>query len=145
MHVMHEIGRPGSARHLCMHCADRVPQDARGDCYVNIGAVIISVGLVLFFLSIFADSLDIGGHRGFVARQAGILLLAITLLTAAAVIRIGTLATLGLLLLTIALLADYAGIAGHQGFGLRQVSGVCLACVLVAVGLRLGRSGPGVQ
>lgn len=138
VHVMHEVGRPGSVRHLCLRCADESedPDDARAS--LNHGAILIGIGLFILTTSILADSLRLGHGDGFGSWQVLALILALVVIACGSVLRISSLCVLGWCFLLLTLVADYAGLDGRDGFGIRQAAGTLIASLAIGAGLALG-------
>jgi hypothetical protein len=71
VHVMHEIGRPGSAHHFCMQCADGGQECASSRTLPSHGVVLIVIGflsvlgLSLLLASAGADGLGLDARFGF--------------------------------------------------------------------------------
>ncbi|GEM_PF-2734563 len=102
-------------------------------------AVLTVLGLYLLLLALLADQLRLGNTQGFGYQQwAGVLLAAVLLLTGA-LLRIPTLAVIGLLTGSLTLLADYLGLGRSPGFGGRQAIAAALGVLLLITGCLRGR------
>jgi len=52
VHVMHDIGKPGSSHHLCMRCADRREDDPRPGHGALVGFLTLATGVILRFFTV---------------------------------------------------------------------------------------------
>lgn len=148
VHMTHEIGQGPGVRHLCLDCAEWLddPVPAR-DQSVSRGAILVAVGAFTLILSLFADQLDLGREEGFGWKQYLAVTLGVVLVTAAAIVRVGTLLIIGGLFVIVVALADWLGLGSQAGFGLRQASGCLLGLALTLGGAvrarrRLNRASP---
>jgi hypothetical protein len=135
---MHEIGRPGSVRHLCLQCADGCEKHAEAPESPDHGVILVSIGLFLLTLSILADWFRLGHGEGFGSWQILALVLALIVIGSGSVIRVSALSVLGWCLLLVTLAADYVGLDGRDGFGIRQTTGLLVAGVTIGAGIALG-------
>lgn len=138
VHVMHEIGSPGSAHHFCMRCAEGCDDNLTQSDSLNHSAVLVVIGFFLLTTSILADWLQLGHRHGFGAWQVASMMLAVVVISSGALVRISSLSVLGLCLLLVTLAADYLGLDGRTGFGVRQTTVLVIACITIATGVALG-------
>lgn len=136
---MHEVGRPGSTRHLCLACAEAhdggAVQAERG---LNLSAVLVCVGAFGLFISVFADWLALGRSGLFGVWQLTGLAMGGVLLLTGAMVRILTVALIGLCVIVLTLLAEWVGLGTAPGFGVHQVTGTIISVLAILIGAVLG-------
>ncbi len=141
VHIRSEVAGQVVVRHLCLRCADVeenvVPPRERR---LNVPVVLITVGLLVLVISVFADPLGFGRSEGFGWQQwTGVALAAILALTGA-IMQIPTLLVVGLITGGVTLLADWLRFGSAEGFGWQQILGSALGAVLIAGALVVVRS-----
>lgn len=140
VHVTNDGGTGTHVRHFCLRCADAEETDgARGEPGLNRAAVLIAVGLLVLATSVLADVLKIGAGEGFGLWQRLGVLVAGLLVLMATLTRTLTLLVIGLITGAVTVLADWLGLAGTEGFGLKQMFGSAAGVLMVVMGLLLGR------
>jgi len=129
-------------QHLCMDCADaeelsesramrRIPRRLRR---VEIGAVLVVLGLFTLGLSALADVLQFGSSEGFGWRQGIGLLLAGFLVFSGLLFRALVFMVIGLSIGLLTLLADALAFGSSPGFGCQQVFGSFLGAGIAFLG-----------
>ena len=137
VHIRDERAGVTTMRHLCLTCVAE-EQDTRAlrqDRVLNHCAVVISIGLFVLGISLLADVLDFGSHKGFGWKQLTGMGVAGTLVLAGAVVRVPTVLVIGLITGALALLADWSAFGSSPGFGWQQTSGSLAGAALIAIGL----------
>lgn len=130
-------GRP-IMQHFCTECADArdqsqaPPRQKRG-----MSAVIITTGIFITCVSLFADRLGFGSSAGFGWRQQSGLILAGLLVLVGAVTRASTLIISGLSIGFLTVLADLLHFGNMPGFGWQQRLGTILGAAMILGGLTL--------
>jgi len=102
---------------------------------VNFSAVILCAGLIVLVLSLSADMLAFGKSEGFGWQQQTGLAIGASIFLIGAIVRVATLALIGLIAVVLALLADWLAFGSGSGFGAQQVAGVLLGTAILLVGL----------
>lgn len=133
-----ESGSPG-IRHLCLDCAEAQADLPHAEPGLNFSALLISVGLFVLAISVFAEVLGFGSDEGFGWQQLVGLTVAGVLVLSGATIRIPTIVAIGLMIGGITILADYMDIGGKEGFGYKQIIGAALGGLLALAGVLFGR------
>lgn len=139
VHISNGSGQVSLMRHLCLDCAAAEDALVPRERTLNLAALLIVVGLFTLAISAAADALHLGATANFGVRQLASTALALILVIAGAIIRIPTVAVVGIMMGSITLLADWLALGGRAGFGFKQTIGCMLGCVLIAVGLALSR------
>ncbi len=123
-------------RYLCLRCADdeELSRQKR-DASLNYSAILISVGLVSLFLSVFADWLGFGRSEGFGWKQDIGLVAAAVLVLTAAIVRIPTMLIIGVFTGALSILADLFQFGHERGFGWHQMMGTAFGIVLIGAGI----------
>jgi hypothetical protein len=131
-------------RHFCLACAEAEEMEAeQRDQYLNYGAILISVGLFVLVLSVFADWLAFGHPlSGFAWKQRTGVALAGMLILTAAVVQIPTMLVIGVLFGTLTILADLLAFGQAPGFGWQQTLGTVLGLLLLLTGISEARRRP---
>ena len=140
VHITDEDAFGNTVTHLCLECAAAEEQRPHArESELNHAAILTSVGVVVVLLSALADYLGFGSAGEFGWKQNSGIVLAIILMSIAAVMRVPTILVIGLLTGVITALADWTEFGSSPGFGIRQMLGVLLGIVLIALGCVVGR------
>lgn len=142
LHLMHGVGRDAGTHHLCLRCAEALPESETEPAASGRGTVLAAVGLFVLFLSLFADQLKLGRQDGFGWKQHLALSLGAVLFMTAAIVRVRTLVIIGALCVAVVVLADRLGLGREPGFGALQAAGCVLGVAMTAVGIQRARRRP---
>jgi hypothetical protein len=135
VHITSEAASEISVRHLCLHCADlEESAPLTRDRYLHYGAIMMSVGSIILFLSLFADSLKFGNSEGFGPLQQLGLGMALICVFTAALIRVPTLMIIGVVGGLLTILADVFQFGHDPGFGWHQKLGALVGATLILTG-----------
>lgn len=137
------VNRDPQYEDLCLICADRDPQSypdmiGTGDRARQHGVFLLLLfGLSLGILGVLADHLGISGNTGFGLYQVlGVIIGAVCVLTGT-MLRVHALSLSGAVLFAVSLCADLVGIGGTPGMGIKQLTVIFVAIVLIAIGITL--------
>jgi hypothetical protein len=136
IHITSERTGTVSMRHLCIKCVEIEPRiKTRRKRAFNFGAVLICIGGLGLFISLFADHLAFEHTRGFGRWQTIGMLIASAMIGTGAAMKIPTVMVIGFLGGGLALLADWLNFGSTPGFGRQQWLGSIVSSLLVGAGL----------
>lgn len=138
-HITGEQTGVATVRHLCIDCviADSGDSSDKPKDVLGRVAVLVSIGLLVLGLSLFADFLKLGRVEGFGTYQT-IAVVATGILAATGLsMRVPLMAVTGLLMGIIVVLADWIHLGAVPGFGYNQAMGVLLGLLLILAGFLL--------
>lgn len=127
-------------RRLCLECADRDHEPpARFGKGLNYSVILISVGVIIVLLSALADRRNVASTPGFGWKQDIVVVLSGLLVVIATLLRIPTLAVIGLLAGVLSLLADVFQFGSDPGFGWYQMGGLFAGLITASIGMQMAR------
>jgi hypothetical protein len=141
VHIRNELDGEVIVRHLCLQCADAEasvppPRERR----LNVPVALMTVGLIVLVMSVFADVLAFGSSKGFGWQQWSGVALAGVLILAGAIMQIPTLLLIGLITGGVTVLADWLGFGSAEGFGWQQQLGSALGVAMIVLAWVLARA-----
>lgn len=139
--IRNVLGGEVSVRYLCMECAEEEDRAAPVRREINRGVVLVTTGLYVLVISVFADQLGFGSADEFGWKQWVGMIVAGVCVLAGGLMRVPTLMAAGALLGVTTLAADWLGIGDRAGFGWQQALGAAVGAMLIAIGVALARRG----
>ncbi len=148
VHISNMVQGERVMLHLCMDCADiraesndrRRPRGRLRFTRPEVGAILVAIGIFIFFVSALADALQFGGSEGFGWKQNSGLILAAVLVLVGSLFGALFLAVIGMGIGMLTILADLLHFGSVPGFGIQQILGTMLGAATMIGGLRLMRS-----
>jgi hypothetical protein len=142
VHIMHEVGRPGSVRHLCMTCADGaagLTEVLEG--HLRRGLRTTLFGLLVLTVSLIADQAPIERRPAPGLWQIGLFCAAILMTSCGSLSGVTGLSVTGLLLLTGVLTTGYLDGRRPPAMGTAPAIGVVLGVLMIAWGMAREHTG----
>lgn len=142
IHITDLVAGMPTIRHFCRICADArglTDDRPRTKQRAAVASVLATVGLFVLALSLFADIISVGDSAGFGWQQRSGMMVAGIILLLGAVTRTLTLVIVGVITVTLDLLADGLEFGSSPGFGWQQQTGVLVGLGLIFVGLMFTR------
>jgi hypothetical protein len=140
VHIGHDPEYGNVIRDFCLRCAaadeaaQRRPQKG-----LNLPAVVVSSGLTILLLSVFADAMTLGHSSGFGWKQDAGIIAGVCLVLVSLAFRVPTLLAIGLQVSGLSLLADWLKLGDGEGFGEQQLIGTIVGALLILLGLAWSR------
>jgi hypothetical protein len=139
VHIGHDPEYDNIIRDFCLRCADDVDEERRPRRGLNLAAIVVSSGLTILLLSLFADVLAFGRSPGFGWKQDIGVVIGACLVFVGAIMPVPTLLVIGLQAAALSLLADRLGFGSGEGFGPHQQLGTAAGIVILLIGLAWSR------